>query len=154
MKFCYLAGPITGLTYAQAEYGWRTEFEAWITRHHYCGKVKGLSPLRGKGYLESQGVLAKQYLNLHELSSPQGIVRRDFNDVKTCDAVLANFLGTTKVSLGTSWEMGAAYALQKPVVVILEKGSVHDHPFIAQSASYTFSTFEEAMPALMLLLGI
>jgi len=155
LKTIYLAGPITGLTFQQASHGWRQDVEAWLFKRGLLDKVQLLSPLRGKEYLADQGVLAKQYLNLHPLSSPQGIVRRDYNDVITCDAVLANFFGATKVSLGTAWEMGVAYAHQKPVVAIIEENSCHDHPFITQTASYTFEYMgDSALEALMLLIGV
>lgn len=145
----YLAGPISGLSFDEAQNGWRAVVEAWGLDNGVCV----LSPLRGKDYLRGVGKLEKQYLDLSQLSSPQGIVRRDFNDVKTCDAVLANVLNATRISLGTAWEVGVAFALQKPLIAVLEPGSVHDHPFITQSATYTFSTLDEALPALLYLLG-
>jgi len=151
MKTVYLAGPITGLTYDQAEDGWRRWAADALSA---TGKIKALSPLRGKHYLRDQGALEKQYLTLHQMSSPQGIVRRDFNDVKNCDAILAYFLGAQKASIGTCWEMGAAYALQRPVVAVLEPGSMHDHPFITQTAAYTFNNIEDALDALIYILGV
>jgi nucleoside 2-deoxyribosyltransferase len=150
MKTVYLAGPITGLTYGEAEDGWRTDAALYLT----ALGVSPLSPLRGTQYLRDIGKLEKQYLNGSPLSSPQGIVRRDFNDVKNCDAILANFLDANRASVGTCWEMGAAYALQKPVVAVLAPKSIHDHAFITQTAAYTFDNLEDALGALAYLLGV
>jgi len=116
-------------------------------------EMMAFSPLRGKHYLRDHGPLEKQYLHLSPMSSPQGIVRRDFNDILTCDAVLANFTGATRASIGTCWEMGAAYALRKPVIVVMEPENIHDHPFITQTATYVFAELDEAIDALFYLLG-
>jgi len=149
-KTVYLAGPITGMTYAEAQDGWRQEAAILLAN---VGVI-ALTPLRGKDYLRSEGPLEKQYLNLSPLSSPQGIVRRDFNDVRTVDAILANFLDADRASIGTCWELGAAYALRTPVIAVVEKGSVHDHPFVTQTAAYTFDNMPEALSALCYLLAV
>lgn len=146
----YLAGPITGLTYVEAALTWRSEVTEVLES---CG-IHVRCPLRGKEYLINQGKLEKQYLHLSPLSSPQGIVRRDFNDVKTCDLILVNFLGYDKASIGTTWEIGAAYALQKPVVVVMEPKSIHDHPFITQSATYVFDKLDDGVDAVLHLFNL
>lgn len=152
LKTVYLAGPISGLTYAEAAGTWRDYVADALDASG--GGVTCLSPLRGKEYLSGSGKLEKQYLTGNQLSTAQGIVRRDFNDVKTCDAVFANLMGATRASLGTCWELGVAYALQKPVVLCIDKDSVHDHIFLTQTATYTFQhDLDEALDALLYLLG-
>lgn len=152
MKQVYLAGPITGLTFGESQDGWRTDIALAFLQ---CG-VKALTPLRGKDYLRHVGTLEKQYLHLSPLSSPHGIVRRDFNDVKNCDLVFANFLDAPgeRASIGTAWEFGVAYALQKAIIAVVKPGSIHDHPFIVQPATYTFDNLEEALDAALFVLGV
>ena len=146
----YLAGPITGLTYAEAQDGWRAVAEEWGGLHG----VRMLSPLRGKEYLRDVGRLEKQYLHLSPLSSPHGIVHRDFNDVRNADCILANFLDATGASIGTAFEFGAAFALRTPIITVREKGSVHDHPFITIPSTYVFDNMDEALDALAFLLAV
>lgn len=148
-KHVYLAGPITGLTFEEAQDGWRT----------HAAQVLGdvgiptRTPLRGKDFLRSHGVLRDDYLDLHQYASPNGILRRDFNDVKDAGVVLACFLDAPKVSIGTCWEIGAAYALQVPVISVLEKGSAHDHVFVTNSSVYVFDNLDAALDGVLYIMG-
>lgn len=118
----YLAGPITGLTYGEARHGWRKEFGEIMSRQ--SPHIECFSPMRQKDFLEGQEDLkgdaeALERLD-HALARPHGILTRDFNDVTQRDAVVACFLGAQRVSIGTVWEIGVAYAHKKPLVVIME----------------------------------
>lgn len=118
----YLAGPITGLTYGEARHGWRKEFGEMMARQ--SPHIECFSPMRQKDFLEGQEDLRGDAEALdrldHALARPHGILTRDFNDVTTRDAVVACFLGATRVSIGTVWEIGVAYAHKKPLIVIME----------------------------------
>jgi len=146
MKTVYLAGPITGLTFEGAADGWRAQVPALLPG------VRCLSPLRG---IET---LAREYLPVKHVSGDDAkqIVTRDFNDIKTCDALLVNFLGAERVSIGTCWELGAAYTLQKPVVVVMEPAwaNVHDHAFVHHTAMVVVPTLEYGCAALYNLLVV
>ena len=114
-KMIYLAGPITGLTHDEARDGWRREFAALMPEHIHCN-----SPMRGKGMLKNFGILTsgEDYPD-NAMTTPQGITSRDFNDVRTCDAMIACFLESNgKLSGGTFMEYGFAHALQKPIIGI------------------------------------
>lgn len=50
----------------------------------------------------------------------RGLFVRDVNDIRTCDALVACFLRASRFTTGTVAEMGIAFALQKPVVLITE----------------------------------
>lgn len=142
----YLAGPITGLTYEVARYDWRYHFKDLLALH--APHLDCFSPMRQKDFLAGQEMQCKSddlgKLS-HALARPAGILTRDFNDVTQRDAMVACFLGAKRVSIGTVWEIGVAYAHRKPLVVVMEPtGNVHDHSFITHSAGYVVPTLEEA----------
>lgn len=153
-KSIYLAGPITGLSYNEARNGWRKEFAALLADTD----IECFSPLRAKDYLESEQVLRGDPGMYPEtaMSSPKGILERDYNDVKERDIMVANFLGATKTSIGTCCEFGFAYSLRKPIIMIIEKpddaGAVgsnrgpnpHWHAFLTEMAGYVVHSLEEA----------
>ena len=114
-KMIYLAGSITGLTHDEARLGWRKEFASLMPEHIFCN-----SPMRGKDMLKHFGVLTsgENYPD-NAMCTSQGITSRDFNDVRTCDAMIACFLESQgAISGGTFMEYGFAHALQKPIIGI------------------------------------
>ena len=149
-KMIYLAGPITGLTAEEARWGWRATFTALMPQH-----IHSNSPMRGKGFLNSLGVLTsgKDYPE-NALCTPAGIVTRDYNDVKTCDAMVACFLESNgKMSLGTAAEFGYAHAWQKPIIVVGPTDEINiRHIMLERMAGYRVDTLEEAANIVSLLL--
>ncbi len=140
----YLAGTITGLTHDEARYGWRKEFDDLMEPydHIFCS-----SPMRGKEMLTTFGILTsgKGYPN-HAMTTPEGIVARDRNDVKLCSVMVACFLESGgKLSGGTFIEFGWADRYDKPIVVV---GSEDDpnvsHLMSQRLAGYRVDTLEEA----------
>ena len=114
-KTIYLAGPITGLTHDEARDGWRRAFATLVSEHIFCN-----SPMRGKDMLKSFGVLTsgEDYPD-DAMTTSAGITSRDFNDVRTCDAMITCFLESGgRLSGGTFMEYGFAHALQKPIICI------------------------------------
>ncbi len=149
-KTVYLAGPITGLSYSEARNTWRHEIASLLPEH-----IFPLSPMRNKDFLEDQSVLAgdPNMYPEHSLATPSGIVTRDRNDVRNCDAVVACFLGAMdRVSIGTCLEFGWADAFRKPIVMVIEDGpavaggdvNIHLHAFLTEIAGYRVPTLEEA----------
>jgi nucleoside 2-deoxyribosyltransferase len=136
-KLVYLAGPITGLTYEGAT-NWR---------QYAIKKLKpifGLSPMRGKDYLlEERSISATGYDQT--LSRDQAIIARDRFDCQRADLIIVNLLGATRVSIGTMVELGWADAARVPVVLIMEKGNVHDHTFVNQLAGFRAESLDEAI---------
>ena len=163
-KTVYLAGPITGLTYGEARHGWREEFALMLLEH-----IVPLSPMRGKDFLMGERNL-KGDPNMYPtnpLARPSGILARDRNDVRTCDVVVACFLGAMDhPSLGTAVEFGWADAYRKPLVMVIEddltvphvdkdghtvqlinsneKPNIHLHAFLTEIAGYRTNNLEEA----------
>jgi nucleoside 2-deoxyribosyltransferase len=118
----YLAGPIQGQTYDSAA-NWRK----FCTTSLKDNGINGYSPMRGKVYLSKIDKLDDSYSNF-TMSSINGINVRDFNDVRTSDAILVNFLGCgDKVSIGTVMEIAWARAFHIPIIIVMEQENVHNH---------------------------
>lgn len=144
----YLAGPIAGLNYEGA-----TSWREYTKNSLGQSGIQGYSPMRAKEFLDgiekfSLHTLEENdpYRALNVLASIDGIIGRDSFDVRTCDLVLANFVGATAISMGTIWELGLAYGLNKPVVVAMEdKGNPNDHGLAIGSCRWRVKTLEEAI---------
>lgn len=158
-KRLYLAGPIAGLTYEQAALDWRAQVIGALHDSHNCSapsdgdlhssqyiNIHCYSPMRGKVFLKGSGtVIGKQGYEDHPMSSMQGIIGRDRNDVRSADAVFMNVYGAKAVSIGTTVELGWADAFGKPVILILDKGGVHDHAFYKGLATYVCDSLERGI---------
>ena len=119
-KLVYLAGPITGCSYAQSRHGWRVSARKQLNPlHDSTGiRIDVASPLRNKGFLEGEIAIkgdADAYRHVaNGLAAPKGIVTRDRWDCQRADLVLVNFLEAQRVSIGTCIEFGWADAARVP----------------------------------------
>ena len=142
-KQVYLAGTITSLTHDQARYGWRKEFAPMLLPH-----IHVYSPMRAKEFLAPVGVLESDDRTYpkNALSTDAGIVTRDRNDVRNCDAMVACFNDARDFpSLGTAVEFGWADAFGKPVILIAEPDDIHArHAMLKRIAGYIVPTLPEA----------
>ena len=118
----YQAGPIKGCSYKGATDG--REYAAAELRKR---GIEALSPMRGKEFLKRKRKIGDSYPD--PMSTDGAIVSRDRSDLRRCDVVLMDLRGADKISLGTAVELGWADAWRKPVVMVIDKGNVHDHPF-------------------------
>lgn len=124
MSKVYLSGPIMGLTYDEARYGWR----AYVAERLLPG-IEPLSPMRQEGPLSGS---PEKQVN-HIFSHAHMIVRKDWLDIQACDMMMVNLLGAKAISRGTLVEIGMAYALGKTIITIMEPtGNLHDHPFVRE----------------------
>lgn len=140
MSKVYLSGPITGLTYKEARFGWRQEFADQL-----APGITVLSPMRHEGHLaEVKGKLAKEYPE-HLFSHPKMIVSKDLLDIDMSDIVVAFFLGAKKASIGTVAEMGYAKAKGKTIVTIMEPENVHNHPFVTELSNAVVGSLGDAI---------
>jgi len=121
MRKVYLAGPITGYSYGEVS-NWRDSIKDILAD---VG-IHGYSPMRGKVYLSKEEEIKDSYSN-HTMSSIDGINIRDFNDVKTSNALLVNLLDAKHVSIGTVMEVAWARAFQIPIVIVMESDNIHEH---------------------------
>lgn len=133
-KTVYLSGPIAGLAYGEARQGWREQVMEHLNAH-----IWPLSPMRYKDFLAAEKEISGKSgaYACHPQARDRGIVTRDTNDVRTCDAVLVYLLGASRVSIGTVSEIGMAHAFNKPIVLVMEhEGNLHHHPFVTEMAGY------------------
>lgn len=145
-KSVYLSGPITGLDYSNARYGWRKVFADMLE-----DGIHILSPMRHEGHLAEmrqpmtvEALRAYETENKHLFSHPTMIVAKDRLDIEESTIVVVNLLGAEKASQGTIWEMGYAAALGKQMVVIRTPGDrVHTSPFITEG-NVVVPTLEDA----------
>jgi nucleoside 2-deoxyribosyltransferase len=143
MNTVYLAGPITGLTFAGCT-DWRKHA---IEQLAEVG-VRGLSPMRCKDYLAALPVISgtgEEYAHMGPLSLPRGVITRDRFDTTRCDVVLVNLLGAKAVSIGTVMEIAWADLSRIPIVCAMEKGNPHEHMMIHEALGYRVPTLEEAL---------
>lgn len=149
MKKVYLAGPITGKSFDDSE-GWRDEFKHLLRQDQYgrlAGRIELFSPLRSKPYLLKEVKIADSY-EQHLFSTEKAILARDFHDVQTADALVV-FLGLAeRVSIGTVVEIAWAYSRRIPIIIIGDKGGIHDHAFLRGMSSWWVDTLDEAMSVL------
>lgn len=139
MKRVYLAGPITGLTYDEGN-DWRLEAKEYFDRYD----IAAYSPMRAKEYLRSEGKLTGSYKS-GLFSSARNIMTRDYDDCTKADVILCNFLGATRVSIGTVMECAWAYGNRIPLVVISEAENIHNHPMMDESIGFRVETLAEGL---------
>lgn len=148
----YLAGPITGLSWSEAT-DWRKQALRTFKDSSTGGKnYVGLSPLRGKEYLKDETEIKHSYEDI-QLSSGKMINARDMFDVRRSDLILVNLKCATKVSIGTMLEIGAAFILNKPIIVIMEKKNIHMHPMLSEMACAIVSDIDTALYYTFQILG-
>lgn len=157
MKFkVYLAGPIEGESYEGAT-GWRDE-AAGVLRERSRSLVQGYSPMRSKGYLSAETTVGfradgSPASYTQALSTSKGITCRDSFDVRTSDVVLVNALPLPHASTGTTLEIGMAYALAKPVVLVAEPDHpLALHPMSSEMCQFIVPTLEEGLDTVLALL--
>ena len=130
-QLVYLAGPMAGISFRRAN-AWRKGAAFDLAMKD----IETLSPLRFKQNLYYVNTLTKLMNdNDNKLLTNAGVFTRDFNDVKRADALLVNFLDAEVASIGTAAEIAWAWQMQKPIVVVMDPGNVHQHAFIVEMAS-------------------
>ncbi len=147
MSKVYLSGPITGLDYGNARYGWRKDFADRLGPG-----IIPLSPMRHEGHLaEMKTAMSAEALKAfakeknHIFSHPKMIVSKDMLDIEQSDLMVVNLLGADKVSQGTVWEMGYAKGKGKQIVVITDALNVHTSPFVKESANVVVDNLDDAV---------
>jgi nucleoside 2-deoxyribosyltransferase len=151
MSRVYLAGPISGLNYDGAV-DWRNDAVKYLADHG----IKGLSPMRAKEYLSGMEDLDKncvEYGAINVLSSPKGILTRDRFDATRCDVLVVNFVGATKVSIGTIMELAWADLCRTPIVVAMEEGNIHEHAMVNEAVGFRVATLQEALDLAVAIIG-
>ena len=148
---CYLSGPISHLTYEEAD-RWAAEAQ-YLLSQRSKERIIGYRPLRYKNFsltgeqYDVSKILLPTDTNPFQnpLSNDRAIFSRDKYDVLSSDVILVNLLGAKKVSIGTMYEMAWANQQQIPIVCIMDENNVHDHPFVRESMNFRVSSLGEAV---------
>ena len=135
----YLVGPITGLSYGEA-----IDWREYAIKELADNNLKGVNPMRCKEYLMQEKIIADAYTE-KVMSCAKGITVRDRWDCHRCDAILANFLGATKVSIGSILELAWADAAGKPIILVMEPDNVHQHAMVNEIAGFVVHTLDEGL---------
>lgn len=142
----YLAGPIKGLTFAQA-----TEWRVKASIHLATLGILTIDPVE-RELSNYKGVIGCSADGL--MSSQRAIVTKDRRYVEQADAVLAYLDGAKAVSIGTCVEFGWADAHRKPIVTVMGQTDVHNHSFIRELSGWVVPTLDEALYVLHELLRV
>lgn len=160
----YLSGPITGLSYEEARYGWRKLVamaleEEWVqdpdepSLYRRRGGIKVLSPMRHEAHLAEMQTIDTHYPE-HFFSKAKVIVEKDRLDIKRSDIMLVNVLGAQRVSIGTVSEIAMAYEQGKQTILVMEDaGNPHEHPFVTELVSLRLNNLDDAIAAIKSLLS-
>jgi len=138
----YVAGGITGLSYDEATQ-WRDE----VSRKLSPLGIAVYSPMRAKEFLAGTPKLHAIMDGYQDpMTSTKGIVCRDHQDCVRADVLFVNFLGATKVSLGTACELAWAYDRRIPIVVVAEPDNIHvQHPFVIEMSDFIVRSVDEGL---------
>jgi len=144
--FVYLIGPVKGCSYDTAT-NWRDEvvkmFPSEIT---VLSPMRGKDFLRGTAHLDIQSQVVAHDIVARHLTTPRGITLRDRFDVMRADAVLGNFLGADKISIGSIFEIAWADLCKIPIILAMEdRGNQHEHPMVRECAWHIFPELEQAV---------
>lgn len=146
MKKVYLAGPIGGLTYDEAE-GWREQLRSWN-----IPGVQLFSPLRGKTHTREERDYDGDTLGDRMMSTGRAVMLRDSHDCFTADILVVNFLGAKRISIGTVMELAWAYDRRIPTIVVMEeRGNVHEHAMLNEAIWWRVSNLVDAADMLRII---
>ncbi len=127
----YLAGPIEGLTYEQAN-DWIDYSEALLNN---CD-IDVLNPCRRVSFVDSQ-----------VRDADARIWKCDLQDISYSSVVLANLSDSLPGrKWGTVAEVAHAHTKNKIIIILQDKDQFH-HPFITQYATEIHYTLEDALEA-------
>ena len=144
MKYVYLCGPIRGLHNFEAR-DWRNNFKGFFNQQPAL--VKGLDPMRKHTFEVSIEADKKSILlgpSNAPISQPKVLVSRDLGDIDRSSLVLVNLNHHT--TMGTSAEIGYAYAKGIPIVFVIPPEHIAQaiHPFVEVMATAIFPDEQDA----------
>lgn len=146
----YLSGPISGLTFDEAE-DWRKTFKACMNDN-----ITALDPLRCKEFLQETGQVIDGNLPPHSVVfRDEFIGMRDEWDTTRSDAIIVNLLGARTASVGTILEIGMARNARVPILLIMEDDdNVHEHCMIRAYATMRFNNVNDCLDAVNALFSV
>lgn len=134
LKTIYLAGAINGLSYSETT-EWRNE----ITYHAKNENMQTLNPMRGKEFLKIDRNKKIDDSCLQGNITSQDIFLRDITDILKSDIILVNLKHIkNKKYIGSNFELGYAFALEKPIYSLYLPFQFSQHPFYKESIIKNF----------------
>lgn len=124
----YLVGPISGCTYKEAA-GWRSTVTKAIEFYGYSV----FNPMTGKDHLKDEDKIILSYED-HLMSKGDHIFQADLHRVRHSDILFCNFQDLKGYTIGSFFELGYGYALNKAIIVVATDKMIVEHPFIKNSA--------------------
>lgn len=155
----YLAGPIMGCDKGEAN-DWRRYVDDELIKKT-DGRLRGISPLR------CEPLVGERYTAVYadpKFGTARAIGSKNFADVQRCDMTLAYFPkmvdtnihtgeGISPVlrmpSLGTIIEIGWAFALRKPTIVVTNDKRIYDHPVVNTCAGWLLEDLDDGVEVLV-----
>lgn len=153
MKYVYLAGPITGVSYDDTV-NWRQRVS-----DAFLPGIVGVSPMRVKEFLAAEKAIGHSYPEHEIMGAAVPICTRDFYDCTHADMVLAYLpmwarSKSGSVSVGTCMELGWASGAGNPLVVVSDDPMVTTHPLVQGKAGWIVPRLEDGVAAVNAVLGI
>ncbi len=148
MYYCYLAGPMTSLSYKES-IGWREH----VAQALDSDNLKTLSPLRCKKFLEYEGTLHALGYSGNVMTTSRGVIARDRFDCTRCDVLFVNLLDAKQISIGTAMEMAWANLKQIPIVCIMEEGNIHEHAILSETIDFRVDIVDEGIEVVKAILA-
>ena len=142
----YLAGPISGQSYDQVV----SKIHS-IRKHLEKFGYTVFHPMTGKGNLRTEIKFKSVGYDGIPASSNHAIYERDQWMVRQCDVILADLSNSTRVSIGTMFELAWAAILGKHSLVVLDADNIHDHAFVLEAADIVFPSLKQAIDYLEIL---
>ena len=137
----YLVGPISGCTYEEATNWRRLVTEVLKAKNHLV-----FDPMSGKEELKQEEKIVLAYEE-HLMAKADHIFLADLHRVRQSDVLFCNLLDIKGFTVGSLFEIGFGYALNKAIIVIANDKMITDHPFIKNSA-FVASSVEEGLTIL------
>jgi nucleoside 2-deoxyribosyltransferase len=130
----YLCGAITG---DPETFSWRDDVAEELD---FLFDIARLNPLRGKDLSTIKG-------NDYTSNIPGHVfVTRDLNDIRNADIMLCNFLIIPdRQMIGSLIEIGYAYSLGIPILVVANDPMITEHPFIKYVALEIAESIHDAV---------
>jgi len=138
----YLFGPITGLTYEGCS-SWRDYVSGQLPEYH-C-----IDPLRGCIIKDPSAVMLATYEGDNNwkkktIASSRAIMAQSRWDVQRADLLLGTLQGSTKVSIGSCFELAWASDARVPVICAMAL-EFYDHPMIKESVTHPVETLAQCV---------
>lgn len=141
MMKVYLAGPISGEKYDDIAVAFKGKAE--------CLRAAGftvLSPMLSAGDIRNE-IELRAYGYKGPTTTNHAIFRRDRWMVEQADIVFVDLSDTSRVSIGTMFELAWASLMGKHTVAVVD--DIHMHAFVLEAVDVRFALVSEAMAYLV-----